>query len=82
MSLERWLRLVAGSFVLISLALAEWVSPYWLIFTALVGLNLLQSAFTNWCPVMALLRRLGRTEEGDEEPSICRKEKANVSGTT
>lgn len=63
MTMERWLRLIAGAFVLLSLALGYWVSPYWYLFTAFVGLNLLQSAFTNWCPMMALLRRLGVTEE-------------------
>ncbi len=59
MTVERTLRLMAGSFVLASLALGYWVSPYWLLFTAFVGLNLLQSGFTNWCPAMAILRKLG-----------------------
>ncbi|HZT28423.1 MAG TPA: DUF2892 domain-containing protein [Bryobacteraceae bacterium] len=59
MSLERWLRLIAGAFVLISLALGHWVHPGWYWFTAFVGLNLFQSAFTNWCPMMAFLRKLG-----------------------
>jgi hypothetical protein len=59
MTVERGLRLMAGSFILLSLALAHWVSPYWLLFTAFVGLNLLQSGITNWCPAMAILRRLG-----------------------
>jgi Protein of unknown function (DUF2892) len=59
MTLERYLRLIAGSFVLISLALGYWVSPYWFLFTAFVGLNLLQSAFTNWCPMMTFLRKAG-----------------------
>jgi hypothetical protein len=56
---NRWLRLVAGAFVLISLALGYWVSPGWYLFTAFVGLNLLQSAFTDWCPMMFFLRKLG-----------------------
>jgi len=56
---DRWLRLIAGTFVLLTVALGLWVSPYWLLFTAFVGLNLLQSAFTNWCPMMTLLRKLG-----------------------
>jgi len=51
--------MVAGSFVLASLALGCWVSPKWYLFTAFVGLNLLQSAFTNWCPMMTFLRKLG-----------------------
>ncbi|HLW55006.1 MAG TPA: DUF2892 domain-containing protein [Candidatus Angelobacter sp.] len=59
MTVERSLRLMAGAFVLISLALGYWVSPYWFLFTAFVGANLLQSGFTNWCPAMAIFRKLG-----------------------
>lgn len=59
MNLERYLRMIAGAFVMLSLALGYWVSPYWYLFTGFVGLNLFQSAFTNWCPVMAILRKLG-----------------------
>lgn len=59
MTVERYLRLVAGAFVMISLALGYWVSPYWYLFTAFVGLNLFQSAFTNWCPLMDILKKLG-----------------------
>jgi hypothetical protein len=62
MTVERTLRLMAGSFVLISLALGYWVSPYWLLFTAFVGLNLFQSGLTNWCPAMTILRKLGMKE--------------------
>jgi hypothetical protein len=51
--------LIAGFFVLLSLGLGHWVSPYWYLFTAFVGLNLLQSGFTNWCPMMTFLRKLG-----------------------
>lgn len=58
-SLERWLRLIAGCFLLLSLALTLLVSHYWLLFTAFIALNLLQSAFTEWCPMMVLLRHLG-----------------------
>lgn len=58
MTLERYLRLIAGTFVLVSLALGYWVSPYWFLFTAFVGLNLFQSGFTNWCPMMIFLRKL------------------------
>jgi len=58
-TIERYLRLIAGFFVLLSVALGYWVSPYWLLFTAFVGLNLLQSAFTNWCPMMTILRKVG-----------------------
>jgi hypothetical protein len=59
MTVERALRLIAGSFILVSLALGYWVSPYWYLFTAFVGLNLLQSGLTNWCPMMFFLRKLG-----------------------
>jgi len=59
MTVERLLRMIAGAFVLLSLGLGYWVSPYWYLFTAFVGLNLLQSAFTNWYPMMTILRKLG-----------------------
>lgn len=59
MTVERALRLTAGLVVLVSLALAHYVSIYWLWLTAFVGLNLLQSAFTNWCPAMTIFRALG-----------------------
>lgn len=59
MTVERTLRLMAGFFVLASIILARVHSPYWLLFTGFVGLNLLQSAFTNWCPMMVVLRKLG-----------------------
>ena len=61
MSMEAALRLIAGTFVVVSVVLGVWVSPWWLAFTAFVGLNLVQSAFTGWCPMMALLRRAGLT---------------------
>lgn len=50
---------MAGTFVLASLALGYWVDPRWFLFTAFVGLNLLQSAFTDWCPLMTILQKLG-----------------------
>lgn len=59
MSVERYLRLIAGSFVMLSLALGYWVNPAWYLLTVFVGLNLFQSAFTNWCPMMTFLRKLG-----------------------
>lgn len=59
MTMERYIRAVAGSFVLISLALFYFHSPYWLLFTAFVGLNLLQSAFTDWCLMEKILQKLG-----------------------
>ena len=48
MCMERWIRLIAGTFVVVSVALAYFVSPYWLLFTLFVRLNLLQSALTKW----------------------------------
>ncbi len=59
MTVERTLRLIAGAFILVSLALGHWVSPYWYLFTAFVGLNLLQSGLSNRCPMMTILRKLG-----------------------
>ena len=64
MTVERYLRLVAGFFVMGSLALGHWVSPYWYLFTAFVGLNLFQSAFSNWCPLMTILKKLGVRTSG------------------
>ena len=59
MTVERGLRLMAGVMVLLSVALTYYVSRYWLWLTVFIGLNLLQSAFTNWCPAMAILRGMG-----------------------
>jgi len=59
MTVDRYLRMIAGAFVMLSLALGYWVSPYSYLFTGFVGLNLFQSAFTNWCPMMTILRKLG-----------------------
>lgn len=62
MTVDRWLRLIAGSFVLASILLGYFHSPYWFLFTGFVALNLIQSAFTNWCPMMTFLRTLGVKE--------------------
>ena len=62
MTVNEYLRAVAGFFVLASLALGHFVSPYFYLFTAFVGLNLLQSAFTRWCPMISILRALGARE--------------------
>ncbi len=59
MTVERMLRMIAGFFILLSLALSVYHDQRWLWFTAFVGLNLFQSAFTNWCPMMTFLRKLG-----------------------
>ena len=59
MTIERALRLIAGTFVLVTVILSVVHSPYWLLFTGFVGLNLLQSAFTNWCPMVWILGKSG-----------------------
>jgi hypothetical protein len=59
MTVDRWLRLIAGMFVAASVALGYFLHPGFFLFTAFVGLNLFQSAFTNWCPMMTFLRKLG-----------------------
>ena len=63
MSMHYAIRLVAGTFVLASLALGYWVSPYWFLFTAFVGINLIQSAFTRWCLMEKILAGLGLARE-------------------
>ena len=63
MSLERWIRLIAGSFITVSLTLAYFHSRYWLLFTLFVGLNLFQSALTRWCLMEELLKKLGVRSE-------------------
>jgi hypothetical protein len=59
MTLDNMLHLIAGSFVFISVVLGVYVSPYFLLFTGFVGLNLVQSAFTKWCPMISFLRIAG-----------------------
>ncbi len=59
MTVDIMLRGIAGFFIIASVLLAHYHSPYWLLFTGFVGVNLLQSAFTNWCPMMTFLRKLG-----------------------
>jgi hypothetical protein len=59
MTVDRFLRLIAGSIVLATILLSVYHSPKWLYFTGFVALNLMQSAFTNWCPMMTFLRKLG-----------------------
>ncbi len=62
MRLNGLLRLIAGACVLLALFLGATVHPYWNFFAAFVAVNLIQSAFTGWCPMMALLRKLGVQE--------------------
>lgn len=59
MTVNRYLRLVAGIFIMLTVALAHLHSLAWLWLTAFVGLNLFQSAFTNWCPLVTILRKMG-----------------------
>ena len=59
MSLDRAVMAFAGVMILISLALAQFVSPWWLLLTAFVGFNLLQSSITGFCPAAMLFRKLG-----------------------
>lgn len=59
MNVERYLRLVAGLMIALSLALARWVDPRFLYLTLFVGVNLCQSALTNWCPLVPILGALG-----------------------
>lgn len=59
MTIERGLRLAAGVVILLSVALGVFHSQWWLCLTAFAGLNLLQSAFTNWCPMVWILSRVG-----------------------
>ena len=62
LTMNEWLRGIAGTFVLISVALGYFVHPAFFLFTAFVGANLLQSAFTKTCPMMVFLRKLGVRE--------------------
>ena len=78
MKMEMIIRRFAGAFVLASLLLANYHSPYWLWFTAFVGFNLLQSSFTGFCPLEIILRKLGvggscRTVESNAGSACCEK---------
>ena len=59
MKTEHMIRIIAGTFILVSLALGTWVNHYWYLFTAFVGANLFQSGFTKWCLMEDILRKLG-----------------------
>lgn len=67
MTVDRYLRMIAGALVVVTVALGYWVSPYWFLFTGFVGLNLFQSAFTNWCPMMTILRKSGVKDSNTPE---------------
>lgn len=63
MTVDEGLRMMAGLFVLVSVALGVWVSPLWFLLAAFVGANLLQSAFSRWCPMMSILKWAGFATE-------------------
>ena len=65
MSTERYIRIIAGTVVLIGLALGTWVNPWWYLLSAFVGVNLIQSAFTGFCPPEILLKKLGVKTEAE-----------------
>jgi hypothetical protein len=69
MKMENAIRILAGTMVLISISLGHWVSPWWLLLAAFVGLNLIQSAFTGFCPAEKIFRNLGI---GTNSASCCR----------
>ncbi|MGM0785817.1 YgaP family membrane protein [Halomonas faecis] len=62
MTIDEALRLIAGTFVLLSVLLGYFVHPGWFLFTGFVALNLMQSAFTRWCPMITILRKAGLRE--------------------
>ncbi len=62
MNTEKWIRVIAGSFTLISVILAVCVSKWWLLWAAFIGVNLIQSSFTGWCLAEKILKKLGVPE--------------------
>ena len=66
MTMERYIRMIAGTFVLASLALGWWVSPWFFLFTAFVGANLLQSSLSRWCLMEDILHSIGVRRCGEE----------------
>jgi len=84
MNVERWIRVIAGTFVLVSLGLGWYVSPWFLLFTAFVGLNLFQSGWTNWCLMGKILIKLGVPEKQEEGQCLCTSTgaKSAVSSTS
>lgn len=66
MKIEYQIRILAGTMILLSLALAQWVNSWWLLLTVFVGVNLIQSAFTGFCPAEIILRKL-QGKAGDEK---------------
>ena len=71
MTINDALRAIAGFFVLASVALGYWVHPGFLLFTAFVGANLLQSGFSKWCPMIVILRKVGLRDALDQPKASC-----------
>jgi glucan phosphoethanolaminetransferase (alkaline phosphatase superfamily) len=73
MKIDKAIRVLAGSLILVSLALSYLISQYWLLLTAFVGVNLIQSAFTGFCPAEKILIKLGLAVDNDksEKPTCC-----------
>ena len=73
MSINEALRLIAGSFIVLSVLAGHFINPWFFVFTAFVGLNLVQSAFTRWCPMISLLRKLGLRDDVTpaQKPACC-----------
>ena len=73
MKIDKAIRVLAGSLILVSLALSYLISQYWLLLTAFVGVNLIQSAFTGFCPAEKILIKLGLAADNDksEKPTCC-----------
>ena len=68
MILEHRIRLIAGTFILLSLALAHWVDPRWLWFTVFIGVNLIQSSLSKWCLMEDILKKIGWAGPGKGDP--------------
>ncbi len=71
MSVNDWIHVIAGIFIMASLALGTWVSPWWYLFTAFVGVNLFQYGVTKFCPMGFLLKKLGVLEERPDRKKSC-----------
>ena len=71
MKMENAIRILAGTMVLISISLAHWVSPWWLLLAVFVGVNLIQSALTGFCPAEIILKKLGVGQKAVEGGCAC-----------
>ncbi len=71
MKIENAIRILAGTMVLISISLAHWVSPWWLLLGIFVGANLIQSAFTGFCPAEIILKKMGVGEKASGKEGAC-----------